>query len=195
MENTYDPKRILRVPLSQVHPNNYNPKDPNSKEYQNVLKSIKLNGFRQPILVREDGTDFEIVDGEQRYTACLELGFDEIYVYNLGEVDDNEAKALTLWFEVQVPFDKVLLTPLVANLSELEVELPYNDKQISSMLNELETDTHDFDVSEEFMTLSVAMTAEQHKVVLEGIELVQSQDPSMTEGDILMLLTGAENGL
>ena len=119
MENKdFDPSKIIKVPIDKVEPNDYNPKEKNTKEYKNVVESIRRNGLKQPIFVREvDGNEkYVVVDGEQRLTAANELGYTEIYVYNLGKISEEEAKALTIWFEVQVPFSEVELAPIVVEL-------------------------------------------------------------------------------
>ena len=92
----FDPTKILKVQIDKVEPNDYNPKEKDTPEYRNVVKSIQLNGLKQPIFVREvDGNDnFVIVDGEQRWTAANELGYKEIYIYNLGKISEEEANKI-----------------------------------------------------------------------------------------------------
>ena len=169
MNKDFNPENIERVSIDLVHPNNYNPKAENTKEYYDVLESLKQNGLMSFIFVREvDGEDgFEIVDGEHRYLAAKELGYPEIYVYNLGKISEEEAKALTLWFEVQVPFDNVELAPIVVELSKLNIKLPYTEEQVEKFA---ELQKFDFDdlgedepVPEEegFGNLTIKLTPEQ----------------------------------
>ena len=85
-----------------------------------------------PIIVREiDNKDYkyEVLDGEQRLTACIDLGFNKIWVVNVGKISDNEAKAKTIWLEQSVPFDKKQLGDLLIELKD-NVELPYSDEEI-----------------------------------------------------------------
>ena len=181
----FDPTKILKVQIDKVEPNDYNPKEKDTPEYRNVVKSIQLNGLKQPIFVREvDGNDnFVIVDGEQRWTAAKELGYKEIYIYNLGKISEEEAKSLTIWFEVQVPFSEVELAPIV---------MPYNDLEIDGFRN---LASFDFDsawgeqtpIDEEEKNeeiLTVKMTPEQFDIVHRSIEKVASED-SVTEGEAL----------
>ena len=38
MENKdFDPNKIIKVPIDKVEPNDYNPKEKNTKEYKNVV--------------------------------------------------------------------------------------------------------------------------------------------------------------
>ena len=190
----FDPTKILKVQIDKVEPNDYNPKEKDTPEYKNVVKSIQLNGLKQPIFVREvDGNDnFVIVDGEQRWTAAKELGYKEIYIYNLGKISEEEAKSLTIWLEVQVPFSEAELAPIVMELNDLDIELPYNDLEIDGFRN---LASFDFDsawgeqtpIDEEEKNeeiLTVKMTPEQFDIVHRSIEKTVSEY-SVTEGEAL----------
>ncbi len=113
--------------------NEWNPKAKKSEEYYRVKQSVELNGQVMPIITRDckDGVHkYEVLDGEQRFTALLELGVEQIWIVNLGEVNDAEAKAMTVWMEQAVPFDDNLLGELLLDLKG-EVELPYTDEEIN----------------------------------------------------------------
>src|SRR4051812_33907810 len=131
---TFDPACIKKVPIEAVTPNSWNPKEKDTEEYHKVKRSLELHGLRGAILGREaragSGFDYEIIDGEQRFTAATELGFKELYVYNLGTVVDKEAKAMTIWWEVQVPFDTPQLSKLVVELDDTRTELPFSGAQL-----------------------------------------------------------------
>lgn len=191
-ESDFDPSKIKKVPIFDVSPNDYNPKKKNTKEYEQVVRSLKENGLKQPIFVRNVNGSYIIVDGEQRYTAAVELGYEEIYIYDLGEISEEEAKALTIWFEVQVPFDKVALAPIVVELNSLDIELPFTDIELKKFENITlgDTGTEPEDNSEDnrgFKTLKVMMTAEQIKVVCDAIDVV-SKNENVSEGRALELL-------
>lgn len=118
---TVDPKNLHIVPISQVRPNTWNPKDKDTKEYKRVYESIKANGLMDFIKVRSkvgatDEDKYEIIDGEQRYTACKELGYTQLFIYDHGEVEDKKAKELTIWWQAQVPFTKISLAKLVDSM-------------------------------------------------------------------------------
>ncbi len=195
MNKDFNPENIKRVSIDLVHPNGYNPKAENTKEYYDVLESLKQNGLMSFIFVREvDGEDgYEIVDGEHRYLAAKELGYEEIYIYNLGKISIEEAKALTLWFEVQVPFDNVELAPIVVELSKLDIKLPYSEEQIDKFA---ELQKFDFDelgddepVEEEegFSNLALRLTQEQFMFIDGRIKEVM-KDEGVSEGRALELI-------
>lgn len=199
----FDPTKILKVQIDKVEPNDYNPKEKDTPEYRNVVRSIQLNGLKQPIFVREvDGNDnFVIVDGEQRWTAAKELGYKEIYIYNLGKISEEEAKSLTIWFEVQVPFSEYELAPIVMELSDLQIELPYNELEIDGFRNLASFDFNkaytsqtplkeDNDKDEEILTIK--MTVDQIEKVNNAIEEVKASK-NVKEGEALTML--CEGGL
>lgn len=204
MENKdFDPSKIIKVPIDKVEPNDYNPKEKNTKEYKNVVESIRRNGLKQPIFVREvDGNEkYVVVDGEQRLTAANELGYTEIYVYNLGKISEEEAKALTIWFEVQVPFSEVELAPIVVELNKLDITLPYTDEEIVTFekMTQFDFDTayneegpQNDELDDEMKTLNIKMTPEQFETVDGAIKYIMEQE-DVSAGRALELLCA--NGL
>ena len=195
MNKDFNPENIKKVPIELIHPNGYNPKAVESKEYYDVLESLKQNGLMSFIFVREvDGVDgFEIVDGEHRYLAAKELGYSEMYVYNLGRISEEEAKALTLWFEVQVPFDNVELAPIVVELTKLDIKLPYTEEQIEKFSELQKFDFYEFDedepVKEEegFNNFTVRVTQEQFNFIQNKIKEVMDFE-GVSEGRALELI-------
>ena len=68
---------IEYVPIDGVHANDYNPNRQSADEHELLMRSIREDGFTQPIVVAEDYT---IVDGEHRWRAAATLGMTEIPV-------------------------------------------------------------------------------------------------------------------
>jgi len=130
----FNPENISIVSLEEVEPNDWNPKDKNTKEYQLIKQSIEKEGQKVPIVVREYEGTLQIIDGEQRYTALLELGEPFIAINNIGEVEDALAKNETLWYQLQVPFVEGLLSELIAKLKNSGVMLPYDKNEIDKLL-------------------------------------------------------------
>lgn len=92
----------LIVDINKVRPNTWNPKEgieestENKKHYEEIREEIRKKGLFEAITVREVGDEYEILDGYHRWTACKELGFTEIRINTLGEIDDKLARAITL---------------------------------------------------------------------------------------------------
>lgn len=187
----FDPSKIKKVPIFDVSPNDYNPKKKNTKEYEQVVMSLRENGLKQPILVRNVNGNYIIVDGEQRYTAAVDLGYEEIYIYDLGDISEDEAKALTIWFEVQVPFDRVALAPIAVELNSLDMELPFTDIELQKFegmtLGEQNIDTEKNNSGDGFKTLKIRMAGDQFDLVHRAIETV-SKNENVSEGRALELL-------
>ena len=142
----FDFTKLKEVPISSVRANGWNPKDKDTKEFKQVVRSIQENGLRDPVIVREIGKDeYEVIDGEQRFTAAYELGYDKIWVYNEGQMDEKQAKALTIWYQVQVPFNEIDLSHLVVELDDLKIALPYTEVEIEDFrgMSEFSFDNYD----------------------------------------------------
>jgi len=192
----YNKDQLVILPIANVKVNEWNPKQKETKEYKNVVRSLELYGFRQPILVREsDGDIYEILDGEQRYKAAVELGYQDIPVYNLGKISDTEAKAATIWMEVQVPFDEIDLSKLVVELSDMEVEMPYSEGEINDFRGMAEFD-FDFDGSEpdddsgedfDMVSYATKMTQDQYDIFMKAVNLVKD-DFDCSEGRAIELI-------
>jgi hypothetical protein len=139
LDKQFDLKRVIKVPIENIRVNTWNPKEPDTPEYEKIKKSIKINGLKGFIAVRlnpQNGIDYEILDGHQRFTAAKELNYKEVYVYNEGEIDDKTAKEYTIWWQQQVPFDRIqeasLVNELIKEYGDYE-SLPYSDAEINEM--------------------------------------------------------------
>jgi ParB family transcriptional regulator, chromosome partitioning protein len=85
------------IPLDQIH---LPPTQPrryfDSEALRQLTESIRQHGILQPLLVRIiDGEKYELVAGERRYRAALEIGLKEVPVV-IRELDDNAAFQLAL---------------------------------------------------------------------------------------------------
>lgn len=177
------------VDINEVCFNPWNPKIKRSKEYEKVKESVKLNGLGMPIVVREiqdDNYKYQVLDGEQRLTAALDLGYDKVWIVNLGQVSDEEAKSKTLWYEMAVPFDQEQLGKLLVDLVD-KVELPYSDAEIEvisgvSLVSEDDEDFEDdFEEKSNFTKFSVSMIKEWVDNLKSKIKQIQT-DFDCSEG-------------
>lgn len=179
MVKDFDPKKISKVKIDDVRPNTWNPKEKDTKEYEKVKQSILVNGLRGAIVVREnDG--YEIIDGEQRFTSAKELGYEEVYIYNEGKVPDPEAKALTIWWQQQVPLDHIkeayMINDLVIQMPT--IELPYSDIELSDLkeLANFDFDQYNTERPEEedgVKTLSIKMASDKYAIIMSAIDYVK----------------------
>lgn len=88
-----DPARARQglLPLNVIHPRADQPRSRYDLDSLEELKdSIRSHGILEPLVVRPKGEGFEIVCGERRYRAALDLGLPFVPVRSI-EVDDDRA--------------------------------------------------------------------------------------------------------
>lgn len=74
-DKSHDVLKIEIVPINSISPNDYNPNQQDQKSFELLCRSIKTEGFTQPILVDEQSM---IIDGEHRWHAAKAIGLTEI---------------------------------------------------------------------------------------------------------------------
>jgi len=184
---SFNPDKLKIVPIDQVRPNTWNPKPKRGTNYDKIKKSIETHGQKiYPIVVREN-KGYEIVDGEQRYTACLDLEFDEILIYNEGQLTDQEAQALTIWYQQQAPFDSLAEAALAYNLHvNYQIELPYSEDQLDDFSKLATFSFADYNPNPdnknddtEIKTLSLTMHKDKYDVIISTLDhLIESNQAS-----------------
>ena len=196
----FDPSKISKVNIDLVIPNTWNPKEKDTKEFKKVKESIFNKGLRGFIAVRnhpEKEGHYEIIDGEQRHTASKELGYEEVHIYNEGNVDDKEAKELTIWWQQQVPFEQIqeayLITDMLKEYQIDNIELPYTEAEIKTFENLAKFSFEDYnqenpnDDEKDRNTLKISLMQEQYEIVMKAIKSVQ-QENDCNEARALELL-------
>ncbi len=76
------------IPIEQIDPNPNQPRQVMG-DLSELMASIAEKGIIEPIIVRQRGGRFQIVAGERRYQAAIQVGLREIPIV-IREVDDNE---------------------------------------------------------------------------------------------------------
>jgi ParB family transcriptional regulator, chromosome partitioning protein len=83
---------LVKIPVEVISPNPFQPRvnfDPSSME--ELKKSILENGLIQPITVRRaENNRYELISGERRLRACIDIGYREIPAYII-KVDSEES--------------------------------------------------------------------------------------------------------
>ena len=79
--------QIQYVKPSDIKPNSYNPNRQSDRDFELLLKSMKEDGFTQPVIVQKSTK--EIVDGEHRWRAGQALGMSEIPVVFVDMTDEQ----------------------------------------------------------------------------------------------------------
>ena len=84
------------LPINEIIPNPNQPRvDFSEDRIEELTASIKKDGLLQPILVRPDGSGYQIVAGERRWQACKRLGKTTI-PSRILIVNDIEAQQIAL---------------------------------------------------------------------------------------------------
>ncbi len=82
------------VPIDTVDPNPNQPRQVMG-DLSELMASIAEKGIIEPIIVRQRGQRFQIVAGERRYQAAVQVGLRDIPIV-IREVDDNEVIEIAL---------------------------------------------------------------------------------------------------
>ena len=93
---------IHHVDINAIDPNPYQPRvDFDEGEIAGLAESIKNSGLLQPVVLRQNGSRYEIVSGERRVRAFRSLRRDSVPCYVRGGVSDNEMLELALVENIQ----------------------------------------------------------------------------------------------
>lgn len=160
MNNKFDKDKVKIVDINEIAFNPWNPKIKRSKEYEKVYKSIQVEGILSPLIVREiEDEDFkyQVLDGEQKLTALLDLGEDTAPIYNLGSLSDEKSKQVTIFMMQHVDAEQEALGKLLVELQD-KVELPYDIDEIELIAGvEVDDEDDDEDVFEEQKVARVSL--------------------------------------
>ncbi|MDD3906038.1 MAG: ParB/RepB/Spo0J family partition protein [Candidatus Omnitrophica bacterium] len=81
---------VLRIPISKIRINKYQPRlEFNKEKLDELTSSIKEKGVVQPVLVRASQDGYELIAGERRLRAVTNLGMESIpaIVKNVADID------------------------------------------------------------------------------------------------------------
>jgi ParB family chromosome partitioning protein len=96
------------LPIEQLDPNPNQPRQVMG-DLSELVASIAEKGIIEPIIVRQRGRRFQIVAGERRYQAAVQVGLREIPIV-IREVDDDEVIEIALIENIQrkdlTPFEE-----------------------------------------------------------------------------------------
>jgi len=81
------------LPTADLKPNKYNPNRQSPRDFDLLLRSIREDGFTQPIVAQR--ATLTIVDGEHRWRAAREVGLLEVPVV-LVDMSDEQMRVATL---------------------------------------------------------------------------------------------------
>ena len=128
-------------PIGTIRPYENNPRL-NDAGVDAVAASIREFGFRQPIVVDEDGV---IIVGHTRYKAALKLGLEEVPVHVMVGVSkaqakayriaDNQTATLSQWDDDKLPIE-------LAQLQQMDFDLNLTGFSADELLRLLDSGTN-----------------------------------------------------
>lgn len=138
---------IVYLSVHVLMTNTWNPNRMTDEMLRKEIESIKEFGFVDPITVRKFGEMvYQIIDGEHRWKAALQVGLTEIPCVVL-DVPDDVAEQLTIVLnDLRGKPDEEKLAALVRDLStrrsmlDLERVLPYKRERLAEMIAERKAD-------------------------------------------------------
>jgi ParB family chromosome partitioning protein len=87
---------FTEIPINKINPNPNQPRiDFSEEKLTELMSSIQKDGLLQPIIVRPEGSGYQIVAGERRWQACRKLDFTTIAA-KIVVVSDVEAQEIAL---------------------------------------------------------------------------------------------------
>lgn len=114
---------IVMKPITDIHLNPKNPRK-NDVAVGFVANSIREFGFKQPIVVNEDGM---ILAGNTRYKAAVSLGLSEVPVLVASDLDEVKQRAFILADNKTAEiaeWDKDLLKAELIDLEDYDINMP-----------------------------------------------------------------------
>ena len=82
------------VPIDLLDPNPHQPRQVMG-DLSELMASVAEKGIIEPLIVRQQGNRFQIIAGERRYHAAVQVGLRDVPVV-VREVDDHEVMELAL---------------------------------------------------------------------------------------------------
>jgi len=156
------------IPTADIKPNEYNPNVVPERIMEQLKKSIERGGIEQPILVRKDGKQYIIIDGEHRWKAAVELNIEKLPC-TVKDVDENEAKIETINMnKLRGEFDSLKLAEVLKSLQEV-----YSPAELEERLGytEIELKTYEDLLNFDFNSL----TQTEH----EGMQKIQDEQEAL----------------
>ena len=143
------------VPIDSIEGNTWNPNVQSAFKFEQTKKVILEFGFLDPCTVRSGrakGKLFakpQIIDGEHRWRAAMDLGMTEVLVLDVGRMSDAKASVLTdIMNNLRGDNDPLKWSEMVKAVQKTDPDLvqflPYQATEIEEMMKSTEIDWDSF---------------------------------------------------
>lgn len=141
-----------KVDPKLVKPSPWNANVVSHENEEKLRASLDRLGMFKPVILRtlDDGT-LECLGGWHRCEQAVELGYDEVPAFNLGQISDEKAKEISLADNARYGIDDTLkLSEIIGdlNVSTLENILPWTNRDIAALTASLSIDIDNLDLDE-----------------------------------------------
>ena len=95
-------EQLIKIDVARIKPNPYQPRLRfDAKALEDLKNSIREKGLIQPITVRRQNSGFELIAGERRLRAAIEVGLEKIPAYIIVVETKEEMLEMALVENVQ----------------------------------------------------------------------------------------------
>lgn len=135
--------KVEYVPTASIKPNTYNPNRQSADTLELLKRSIKEDGFTQPVIVHRSSR--QIVDGEHRWRAALDLGMTQIPVVFVDMTDEQMRISTLRHNRARGSEDIELSTEVLRDLQQLgaigwaQDSLMMSDDDLNKLLDQIPT--------------------------------------------------------
>lgn len=136
-----------------LRPNPWNPNSVDPVNQDKLRNSIKLSGIKRPIVVRQlENGDYQIIGGQHRTQAAIELGMTGVPIINRGKISDAEAKKETLLDNYRYGSDnldrlsELLSDPDIGDAAELLSTMPIDEEELEGYFSHLAAENLDDEI-------------------------------------------------
>ena len=162
------PLEVVYVSPDLLNPNSWNSNRVTPEMEKRLRASIKEFSFYKPIIVREVENEYgeielQILCGEHRWRAALDMKMKLVPVLNLGPIDDVMAKTISLSDNAQFGADdNELLEQVLRDIGMDNIQLlPYDDQDLAGMFEAAAIDLDTLGIDDEEGDISNAKTLEE----------------------------------
>lgn len=139
-------KRFKTISIEKLTRAHWNYKTDDEFMQKRLVENIKRNGQVENLLVRQLGDgSYEVVNGNHRYMAMKELGYDKVVVCDLTPMTEEQAKRIAIETnETRFDSDPMLLASMVSDTFEhfddFADTIPFTDDQVDGFDSMLTND-------------------------------------------------------
>lgn len=149
-------KGFLDIEVSKLVKADWNYKEENEQQTENLLNNFKRNGQIENILIRELDTGyFEVVNGNHRLDVMKILKMKKAHAYNCGKIGLAQAQRLAIETnETKFESDNIKMAEIISTLSkefpitELAKTMPYSEEELGQMNDLIKFDWQQFENDE-----------------------------------------------